>query len=168
MALGGTDELTGPVYALMGVGSAVAGLLTTRLPQRFTLEARIAVGGGLTVLGGLASAVAHQPVWLAASCLLLGIALAPVLISAYALAERAAPEGWATTMMTGLATANIVGVAAGAAVAGVLVDRVSPGAALLVDIAAGVLVLTAGLVAVVGARRSPARPTRSAGAAEAA
>lgn len=148
MALAGTSELTGPVYAAMGVGSAMAGLLTTRLPQFFSLAARIACGGGLIVLAGLAIAAAHHPALVAVSCLLLGVALAPALISSYALAERAAPAGWSTTMMTALGTANVVGVAAGAAAAGVLVDRSSPGAALLVDVAAGVLVLLAGLGAV--------------------
>ena len=34
MAESGTAGLTGPVYAALGVGSAVAGLLTTRLPRR--------------------------------------------------------------------------------------------------------------------------------------
>lgn len=163
MSLAGTDELTGPVYAALGVGSAIAGLLTTRLPPGFTLEARIAVGGALVALSGLATSVAEQPALLALACLLLGVALAPALTSAYALAERAAPVGWATTMMTALGTANVAGVAAGAAIAGVLVDRVSPGGALLVDVAAGVLVLTAGVVALLDASR--ATPTRSSAAA---
>lgn len=163
MATAGTDELTGPVYAVMGVGSAIAGLLTTRLPQLFRLEARIACAGALIAVAGVAVSGAHQPLLLAAGCLLLGVALAPALVSSYALAERSAPRGWATTMMTLLGTANVVGVAAGAAVAGLLVDRVSPGAALLVDVAAGALVLVAGLVALLA--RSPATPTRSGAAA---
>ena len=54
MAENGTAGLTGPVYAALGVGSAVAGLLTTRLPAAFTLPARIALGGALLVLGGAA------------------------------------------------------------------------------------------------------------------
>ncbi len=153
MAAAGTDELTGPVYAVMGVGSAIAGLLTTRLPQAFRHEVRIGAAGVLMVLAGLASWVAIDPVSLGFACLLLGVALAPALISSYALAERAAPAGLATTMMTALSTANIVGVAAGSATAGVLVDQVSHGAALLVDVAAGVLVLGGGTVALVGARR---------------
>ena len=148
MSLAGSAELTGPVYAAMGVGSAVAGLLTTRLPQSLGLAARIAWSGGLIMLAGLASAASQHPALLALSCLFLGIALAPALISSYALAERAAPEGWSTTMMTALSTANVVGVAAGAAMGGLLVDRASPGAALLVDVAAGALVLLAGLGAV--------------------
>ena len=147
MADAGTEGLTGPVYALMGVGSAVAGLLTTRLPRGFGLASRIAVGGALLV------AAAGPAYLLAPALLFLGLALAPALVSAYALAERAAPAGWGTTMMTALATANVVGVAAGAAVAGLLVDRVSTAAALLVVAVAGVLVLVGGL----GARARPHR-----------
>jgi predicted MFS family arabinose efflux permease len=147
MAGAGTEELTGPVYAAMGIGSAITGLLTTRLPRGFVLEARIAVAGVLIALAGLLAAAAHPPAALALACLLLGVALAPALIGSYALAERAAPLGWGTTTMTALATANVVGVAAGAAVAGQLVDRVSPGGALLVDGVAGVFVLAGGLAA---------------------
>jgi hypothetical protein len=143
----GSDGLTGPVYAMMGVGSAVAGLLTTRLPRGFGLAPRIAAGGAGLVVAGLLLAWATAPLALAGACLVSGIALAPSLISSYALAERAAPQGWGTTMMTALSTANVVGVAAGAAVAGQLVDRVSPGAGLLVVSAAGVLVLAGGIVA---------------------
>ena len=142
----GRDELTGPVYALMGVGSAVAGLLTTRLPRRFGLAARIAAGGAGLVLAGLLLAWASTPVALAGACLVAGVALAPALISSFSLAERAAPHGWGTTMMTALATANVVGVAAGAAVSGQLVDRVSPAAGLLVVSVAGALVLAGGVV----------------------
>lgn len=147
MAEGGTDELTGVVYALMGVGSAITGLLTTRLPAALRLETRIAVGGMLLALGGLLVAATERPVPLALGCLVLGVALAPALISAYALAQQAAPAGWSTTVMTGLGTANVVGVAAGAAVAGLLVDRTSIGTALLVDAGAGVVLLLAGLAA---------------------
>lgn len=165
MADGGTDELTGVVYALMGVGSAITGLLTTRLPTSLRLETRIAVSGLLLALGGVLVAAAQGPVALALGCLVLGIALAPALISAYALAEQAAPEGWTTTVMTSLATANVVGVAAGAAVAGLLVDRSSTGAALKVDAVAGLLVLVSGLAAsFLRARPAPepaARPERA-------
>ena len=145
MALAGTGELTGPVYALMGVGSAVTGLLTTRLPRRFSLELRIATAGVLLVGAGAVVAAVAAPVPLALGNLLLGIALAPAMVSSYALADRVTPRGRGTTMMTALATANVVGVAAGSAVAGVLVDGSGPTAALLLDCAAGVLVLLAGL-----------------------
>ncbi|MEO5654004.1 MAG: MFS transporter [Marmoricola sp.] len=152
----GQDALTGPVYALMGVGSAISGLLTTRMSLRIALTTRIAVAGVALTGAGLVAAAAPIPWALGGACLLIGLALGPALVSCYALAERSAPEGWGTTMMTALGTANVVGVAAGAAAAGVLVDGVAPAAALLVVSVAGLLVLVGG----VGARvTDPGRRT---------
>lgn len=122
-------------------------LLTTRLPERVPHELRIAVSGSAILVAGLLLSTASGPVGLAGAMLLMGTALAPTLISSYALAERIAPPDWATTTMTALSTANVVGVAAGAALAGGLVDGAGPTAALLVTSAAGLVVLGAGLVA---------------------
>lgn len=144
LALTGQDELTGVVYGLMGVGSAITALLTTRLPVRISHEVRVAASGALLVGAGVAAASAGVPLLLGLANLLIGVAIAPALVSGYALAERAAPEGWGTTMMTVVATANVVGVAAGAAVAGQLVDGAGPSAALLLNSAAGVTLLLAG------------------------
>ncbi|ROR92454.1 MFS transporter [Nocardioides aurantiacus] len=155
LALTGDDALTGLVYGVGAVGSAVTALLTTRLPERIGHELRIVVSGGAMVAAGLLLAAATTPLALAGAMLLLGTALAPTLISAYALAERLAPPDWATTTMTALSTANVVGVAAGAAAAGGLVDGAGPTAALLVVAVAGASVLLAGLVA----RASYARRT---------
>ena len=152
LSLAGRDELTGPVYAVLGVGSAVMSLVTTRFPVTVTLEARIVGAGLLLVAGGMLTSRADGPLALAAGCLVLGIAVAPAMISAFALAERAAPLGWVTTTMTALSTANVAGVAAGAAVAGLLVDAASPGSALLVDCAAGLLVAGGGVAAVLSRR----------------
>lgn len=99
------------------------------------------------LLAGLLLVAATTPVALAGAMLLLGVALAPTLISTYALAERLAPPGWATTTMTALGTATVVGVGSGAAIAGGLVEGPGPAAALLVTSAAGAVVLLAGLVA---------------------
>ncbi|GAB3999364.1 MFS transporter [Nocardioides marmoraquaticus] len=147
LALTGDDALTGLVYGLGAVGSAVTALLTTRLPERVPHELRIAVSGSAILVAGLLLSTAAGPVGLAVAMLLMGTALAPTLISSYALAERIAPPDWATTTMTALSTANVVGVAAGAALAGGLVDGAGPTAALLVTSAAGLVVLGAGLVA---------------------
>ncbi len=157
MAETGDAALTGPVYAAMGVGSAITGLLTTRLAQVIALETRIALSGLVLLLVGAGAALASAPLPLALACLVLGVALAPALISSFAAAERAAPAGLETTTMTALSTANVVGVAAGAALAGVLVDRVAPGAALLIDAGAGALVLLGGLAARSTAARYSAR-----------
>ena len=147
LALTGDDALTGLIYGVGAVGSAVTALLTTRLPERVGHELRIVVSGTAMVGAGVLLAAASTPLALAGAMLLLGTALAPTLISAYALAERMAPPDWATTTMTALGTANVVGVAAGAAAAGGLVDGAGPTAALLLVALAGASVLLAGLAA---------------------
>ena len=68
MAERGTDGLAGPVYAAMGVGSALTGLHPPRLPRSLGLELRIAIGGGLLVVAGVAAALASAPVPLALGC----------------------------------------------------------------------------------------------------
>lgn len=147
LALTGDDALTGLVYGLGAVGSAVTALLTTRLPDRIGHELRIVVSGAAMVVAGLLVSTATTPAALAGAMLLLGAALAPTLISSYALAERLAPPEWATTTMTALSTANVVGVAAGAAAAGGLVESAGPTAALLLVSVAGTVVLLSGVVA---------------------
>ena len=101
---------------------------------------------------------------LALAGLLVGLGVAPVLVSCYSLAERAAPAGWGATMMTALATANVSGVAAGAAIAGQLVDRATPAVALLVVSVAGAVITVAGRAAgrrtpITGGRRPPSPMT---------
>lgn len=152
----GTQELTGLVYAAMGVGSAVTGLLTPRLPARWSLVHRIVLSGLGLVGAGVLMSWATGPASLAAACLATGVALAPALISAYAAAERATPPGRGTTVMTALSTANVVGVAIGAGVAGQVIERAGIGVALLLVAAAGLVVLAGGLGA--GLTEPPERP----------
>ncbi len=68
-------------------------LLTTRLPERFTHQRRIVVSGALLVVAGWLLSLATAPGWMGAANLLVGVAVAPTLISAYALAERLARPG---------------------------------------------------------------------------
>lgn len=142
----GDAALTGVVYACLGVGSAVAGLATTRLPARIRLATRITLSGLLLAVLGLGLVLAQGPWLLGLACLGVGLAVAPILVSGYSLAERLTPAGRGATVMTLLATATVVGVAAGAAVAGQLVDQVSASGALAVPILGGLAAATAGLV----------------------
>ena len=140
----------GLVYGLLGVGSALAGLASARLPVRFGLADRlVAFAGGLAVLS-LPLLVVAQMWTVAVAVTLFGCAVAPYLIVLYALAERATPIERAATVMTMLSSAVIVGYAAGTAVAGVLADDHGHRAAFAVPVAAG---LTALLVAVLSRPR---------------
>lgn len=140
----GRDALTGGVYAFLGLGSALAGLLTTRIPDRFPLPWRMIISAAALVLLSSSLIIAGVPAALAAACFVTGVAVGPVLITAYSIAGGLAPLGRAATVMTALATSTVVGVALGASVAGQLVDLAGVPAALAVPAGAGVLALLAG------------------------
>lgn len=148
---GGDGALTGPVYAALGVTSGVAGLLTTLLPARFRLRGRIVTSAAALAVLLAPLPFASTPVTLALGCALGGLAIAPMMISAYALAERTTPSGRGTTVMTVLATAGTVGVAAGSSVAGRLADTFGGAAALALPSIAALLALTSALAT----RRTP-------------
>lgn len=139
----GRDALAGGVYAFLGVGSALAGLLTTRIPDRVPLPWRMIISASALVVLASSLIIAGGPVGLAAACFVTGVALGPVLITAYSLAGGLAPVGRAATVMTSLATATVVGVAFGTSVAGQLVDLAGVSAALAVPAGAGILALLA-------------------------
>lgn len=139
----GRPELAGIVYGGMGVGSAISGLLTTRLPH--TLSQRHRVVGFAVVLAIAAPllAIAPAPWLLTGACFLCGCGLAPVLIGAFAIAESESPLARIATVMTALGTFLVAGVAAASSVAGHLIDTYGPSAALTLPAAAGLLVLAA-------------------------
>ncbi|WP_426565614.1 MFS transporter [Angustibacter sp. McL0619] len=127
----------GLVYGLLGLGSALAGLASARLPQRFALPDRlVAFAAGLAVLS-LPMLLVSQMWTVSVFVTLFGCAVAPYLIVLYALAERATPIERAATVMTMLSSAVIVGYAAGTAIAGALADDRGHQAAFAVPVAAG-------------------------------
>jgi predicted MFS family arabinose efflux permease len=127
-----------PLLAVWGVGSLLGGIVTTR------------VGGGARSSRGLSMLVAaltltHVALATGADSLLAtgillvpaGATIAPTYATVYALAGAAAPRGTATETFAWLGTAVAAGAAAGAAAAGVLVDRAGPEAVLLLAGLAG-------------------------------
>ncbi|HEX3005499.1 MAG TPA: MFS transporter [Angustibacter sp.] len=143
----GRPGAAGLVYALLGVGSAVAGLASAGLPPTFRLADRlVAFAGALAVLAAPLLLVGSVR-WAAAAVLLLGCAVAPYLIVLYALVERAAPFERAATVMTLLSSAVIVGYAAGSTGGGLLADASGHRAAFAVPVAAGCAALVLALVA---------------------
>ena len=156
----GRTWAAGPLLGLWGVGSLVGGVAAARLGG----GAR--TGRGLAVLlvvlgaGHAALAVADRLELLSGLILLAGTMIAPILATAYAMVEDAAPRGTVTEAFAWLATATAVGTAAGAATAGILAETIGPMAAfLLAGAAAG------GSAALAGLRRrtqpSTADPTTS-------
>ncbi len=146
--LRGEGAVTGLVYGAMAVGSSAMGLLSNRLPARFALTWRIAwFGIGCALVSPLL--VVAQNAWtMALACLLIGLMVGPTLVTVYALAERIAPPERLSTVMTVMATVGVVGVAAGSAIGGQLVDAYSSHTAAWITTAGGLLVGLCGLLLV--------------------
>ena len=135
----GVPGLTGGLHALLGVGSVVAGLAVAMLPDRFPYEQRLRVfAAGLLVLALPLLAVNSLPA-LALALGVLGLAVAPYMISVFTLAERITPPQRTGAAMTVLAGATGMGYAVGSSVAGQLADASGHTAAFGVTVTAGVL-----------------------------
>lgn len=114
----------GLLYACAGIGSAIAGFLVPRLPSSWGMVARLRTfAAGLAVLV-VPLMVASSLAGYAASMLLLGVCLAPYMITCYMLVERVVrPESLAGA--TSLLPAMInIGYAVSASAAGTASDAV--------------------------------------------
>ncbi|GAA3516070.1 MFS transporter [Aeromicrobium panaciterrae] len=140
----GKAGLVGLIHATLGVGSVIAGLAITGLPERILYATRmLAAAIGLLVLSLPLLLVDSIPS-LVVVIGLLGFAVAPYMISNFALAGILVPLHRVGTAMTLLAGATGVGYAAGASLAGRLADDHGHTAAFAVTIsAAGLAVLLA-------------------------
>jgi MFS family permease len=114
---------TGPVLGLWGLGSLLGGLLASRLGRRVGGAGMLSLFLLALTVGHLALAAATSVVALGALLLLAGAAIAPTYASVYVMADRAAPKRAMTEAFAWLATAAAVGGAAGAALAGSLVEH---------------------------------------------
>ncbi len=140
----GHAGLAGLIHATLGIGSVIAGLAITALPERILYATRMLVAA-------LALLVLSSPLLLVDSIVsligviaLLGFAVAPYMISNFALAGILVPLHRVGTAMTLLAGATGVGYAVGASIAGRLADDHSHTAAFAVTVsAAGLAVLLA-------------------------
>ena len=125
----------GLLLGLWGVGSLAGGVVAAKLGggaagRGFTLLLAVLGLGHLCLAAGKASAVV---------ILLAGSMIAPVLASAYAMVDAAAPAGTVTEAFTWLATASAIGSSIGAAAGGALIDTSGAGAAFVLAGAAGLV-----------------------------
>lgn len=136
----GQPGAAGLVYAVLGVGSAVAGAACGLLPRSFSLRRRYLVFAAAMCIGSLPLLVLPVPVAIA----ILSITIAPYMISLYALTEQLAPPHRAGLALTLLSAGGPVGTAAGRAVAGMLADaHGSAGALVVAPIAAAAALVLA-------------------------
>ncbi|MDL4815043.1 MFS transporter [Actinomadura opuntiae] len=135
----GHPEGAGLLYGLMGGVSAAAGLAVTVFPGRIDLTARLK----LTALGLVAATVpllaVHGMPGLTLAMALIGLPIAPYVVTLFGLAERTVPRSRMGEAMSVLVAGIIVPQAIGTVLAGRLAGAHGPSAAFAVTCAATVM-----------------------------
>jgi MFS family permease len=137
----GQPGLAGLIHAVLGVGSAVAGIGTAFLPARIGQERRVLVAATALVALSWPLLLVDSIGTLIAAVAVLGFAVAPYMIGVFSLAERIVPPARSGAAMTALASATGVGYALGSSVAGRLADASGHTAAFAVTCTATVVAL---------------------------
>ncbi|QFQ98049.1 MFS transporter [Streptomyces phaeolivaceus] len=153
----GEPGLNGVLYGVFAAGNMLSGIVCGAIAWKVSPRRRLIIG--YTALALVASALwtADSVVVLAALGLLVGMCIAPALITGYTLVDSLVPSGARTEAFTWLTGAVALGQAAAVTTAGQLEDRLWTGAGFLVP-AAGTALALATLLALrtrlVGSPRS--------------
>jgi len=118
----GHKPLAGFILGTYALGSAAGGLWYGSRTWRAPLERRFVVTLCCTVTGVATFWAMPGLLWLAAVIFFCGLTISPTLIAGIGLVERQAPAERRTEGMSWLTSTISVGVAAGAAIAGQIVD----------------------------------------------
>ncbi|MGW7252629.1 MFS transporter [Streptomyces sp. NPDC054834] len=142
----GEPGLNGVLYGTFAAGNMLSGLVCGAIAWKIAPQRRLVLGYAALALTASALWTAHSVLVLAGLGLLVGMCIAPSLITGYTLVEDLVPAGARTEAFTWLTGAVALGQAAAVTVAGQLEDRLWDGAGFLVP-AAGTLLALATLVA---------------------
>lgn len=118
----GHEDLSGLMYAVMGISSAIAGLLMASVPVSIPLTARTRIAAGALLLLTLPLYLPHTALTLAVTVFVLGAAIGPHIVSLFGLTERTAPAGRMSQAMAVIVSSLILGQALGSMLAGTLAD----------------------------------------------
>lgn len=142
----GHQSLSGVLLALWALGSLLSGVVSGAVTWQRGPLARLRIGAvGMVVATAPLAFVPNLPV-MAPVLLLSGLAISPTLIATMSLAEQVLPPARLTEGMAFLQTGLAVGLAPGAAVAGLVIDEAGASPAYLVCLVGGVLVLVGALL----------------------
>jgi len=166
VAHGEEAELAGILLSIMAVASVLGGVWyggrtwSSPVVERFIVLHVVLAVGTLPLL--LADSIPMMAVMIAIA----GLALAPSAAAGYLLIDHVAPPGTATEATTWMMTANVAGAAAGAALAGVIVEAADVRWALVLA-CAGPVVGAIVSIALRHTLRPAARPTAAVGSSSA-
>lgn len=137
----GQPGMNGLLYGLFAAGNMLAGIAVGAIAWKSGPRRRLILGyAGLTVAASLLWS-AHSVVLLGALGLVVGLCIAPALISGYTLVESLVPASARTEAFTWLTGAVALGQAAAVTVAGRLADGYGASAGFLVPLAGTALAL---------------------------
>jgi MFS family permease len=152
----GHRELTGVLLGLWGVGSMVAGLAIGRLGAATDPPRRLAMALAAWGLAHAAVGVSGEPAVLGLILVVAGASIAPTFVSANGMLDDLAPAGTITEAFTWTSTGIAIGIAAGSAIAGTVVEAASPAVAMAALGAGGVLAALLVRAAATGPLSAPA------------
>ncbi|MGW1044232.1 MFS transporter [Streptomyces sp. NPDC002547] len=137
----GEPGLNGVLYGIFAAGNMLSGVVCGAVAWKTAPQRRLVIGYTALALAASGLWTAHSVLVLAGLGLLVGMCIAPSLITGYTLVEGLAPAGARTEAFTWLTGAVALGQAAAVTVAGQLEDRLWDGAGFLVPTAGTVLAL---------------------------
>jgi MFS family permease len=142
----GEPGLNGVLYGTFAAGNMLSGVVCGAIAWKVAPRRRLLVGYAALALTASGLWAAQSVVVLAGTGLLVGMCIAPALITGYTIVESLVPAGARTEAFTWLTGAVALGQAAAVLVAGQLEDRLWDGAGFLVPMG-GTLLAFATLVA---------------------
>ncbi|MYY11817.1 MFS transporter [Streptomyces sp. SID4919] len=137
----GQPGLNGVLYGVFAAGNMLAGVACGAIAWKAAPQKRLLVGYIALAITASGLWAAQSPALLAGIGLLVGMSIAPGLITGYTLVERLVPPTGRTEAFTLLTGAVALGQAAAVTVAGQLEDRAWDGAGFLVPLGGTALAL---------------------------
>ncbi|MFG3154615.1 MFS transporter [Streptomyces sp. NPDC048219] len=137
----GEPGMNGVLYGVFAAGNMLSGLACGAIAWKVAPQRRLLVGYTALALTASGLWAAHSVLVLAGLGLLVGMCIAPALVTGYTLVEDLVPAGARTEAFTWLTGAVALGQAAAVTVAGQLEDRLWGGAGFLVPMGGTVLAL---------------------------
>ncbi|WP_155059760.1 MFS transporter [Streptomyces blattellae] len=154
----GEPGLNGVLYGVFAAGNMLSGLVCGAIAWKAAPQRRLLVAYGALALTASGLWAAHSVPVLAGLGLLVGMCIAPALITGYTLVEGLVPAGARTEAFTWLTGAVALGQAAAVTAAGQFEDRFWDGAGFLVPMGGTALALVALLA--LRSRLVPPRATK--------
>ncbi|MGW7613872.1 MFS transporter [Streptomyces sp. NPDC054766] len=137
----GEPGLNGVLYGVFAAGNMLSGIVCGAIAWKVAPQRRLVLGYAALALAASGLWAANSVIVLAGLGLVVGMCIAPTLITGYTLVESLVPQGARTEAFTWLTGAVALGQAAAVTVAGQLEDRLWDGAGFLVPMAGTALAL---------------------------